>query len=139
MAKPGPSDAVLAEIAKIPPAEIEKRETLTPWEPLTPPVDPDSKNNKGSVVKDIQPPAKADKEPTKLRPEDQPLPVVNDLPIVQDEVVQFIQKRKDLGVQRYGTALQPHNGRDGLRDLLEELVDAVNYTAQLIIERDGHL
>lgn len=75
----------------------------------------------------------------KLREGDQPLPTTNDLPCVQDQVMAFIERRKQLGVDRYGTTLQPHNGRDALRDLLEELVDAVNYTAQLIIERDGRL
>lgn len=78
-------------------------------------------------------------EPTKTRAGDQPLPVVNDHPFVADALVAFIEARKQLGIERYGTPLQPHNGRDALRDLFEELVDAATYAAQLLIERDGHL
>lgn len=75
----------------------------------------------------------------KDRPGDQPLPVVNDERPVQDQVVEYIERRKLVGVERYGTPLQANNGRDALRDLFEELVDAVNYCAQMLIERDGHL
>lgn len=75
----------------------------------------------------------------KFRPGDQQLPVVNDERPVQDQVVEYIERRKAVGVERYGTALQANNGRDALRDLFEELVDAVNYCAQTLIERDGHL
>lgn len=78
-------------------------------------------------------------EPTKQRDGDQPLPVLNDLPYVADELVQFIHARKAVGVERYGTALQPHNGRDALRDAFEEAVDLATYLAQCIIERDGSL
>jgi hypothetical protein len=68
---------------------------------------------------------------------DQPLPTVNDHPIIQDLVVADIAARLKVGIQRYGTGLQPHNGRDALRDLYEELLDAATYTRQLIYERDG--
>lgn len=75
----------------------------------------------------------------KQRPEDQPLPEVNDAPFIQDEVCDYIEQRKQLGITRYGTGLQPHNGRDALRDAFEEAVDLVMYLAQVIIERDGKL
>ena len=73
------------------------------------------------------------------RPEDQPLPEVNDSKFIQDEVMDYIEQRKQLGITRYGTALQAHNGRDALRDAFEEAVDLVMYLAQVIIERDGRL
>lgn len=73
---------------------------------------------------------------TKQREGDQPLPVKNDLPAVQDLVLADIEARKALGIQRYGTLLQPFNGRDGLRDLYEELLDAAIYARQLLYERD---
>ena len=38
-----------------------------------------------------------------------------------------------------GTALQPFNGRDALRDLYEELLDACTYIRQVIEERDSPL
>lgn len=75
----------------------------------------------------------------KQRPGDQPLPTVNDRPFVQDEVMAYIERRKQVGISRYGTALQPHNGRDALIDALEEVIDLCQYLAQLIIERDGKL
>lgn len=70
---------------------------------------------------------------------DQKLPKINDSVPVQDQVCTYIQNRKLLGIQRYGTPLQAHNGRDALRDAFEEAVDLVQYLAQLIIERDGKL
>lgn len=77
--------------------------------------------------------------PTRTREGDQPLPTVNDLPFVADALKDFIEARKQIGIQRYGTPLQPHNGRDSLRDAFEEAVDLATYLAQTIIERDGHL
>ncbi|MGW0486190.1 hypothetical protein [Nonomuraea sp. NPDC003214] len=71
----------------------------------------------------------------KQRPGDQPLPVRNDHPDIQSLVLADIAQRRQVGIDRYGTALQPHNGRDALRDLYEELLDGVMYARQLIEER----
>lgn len=68
---------------------------------------------------------------------EQPMPVPNTGPIIQDLVIGDMRDRLAVGIERYGTGLQPHNGRDGLRDLYEELLDAATYTRQLIYERDG--
>lgn len=67
---------------------------------------------------------------------DQPPPTQNGRPAIQDLVVQDIQERKQVGIERYGTPLQGFNGRDGLVDLYQELLDAVQYVRQLIYERD---
>jgi hypothetical protein len=75
----------------------------------------------------------------KQRAGDQPLPVKNDEACVQDAVMEYIERRKQLGIERYGTTLQPHNGRDAIRDAFEEAVDLAVYLAQVIIERDGRL
>ncbi len=91
------------------------------------------------VPPDFDPPTLSVSQPTKQRPGDQPLPVANDLPHVADSLVEFVLARKRVGVERYGTALQPHNGRDALRDAFEESVDLATYLAQCLIERDGHL
>lgn len=72
----------------------------------------------------------------KIRPGDQPLPVRNDATDVQTLVIRDIQHRRQVGIERYGTALQPHNGRDALRDLYEELIDAAMYVRQVMAERD---
>lgn len=66
----------------------------------------------------------------------QDLPVQNDLPYIQDQVTKDIAARKELGIRRYGTALQPFNGRDALLDLYEELLDATMYIKQLLVERE---
>jgi hypothetical protein len=72
----------------------------------------------------------------KHRPGDQPLPVKNDAPDIQSQVIADIEERRKVGISRYGTALQPHNGRDALRDLYEELLDGAMYVKQAMVERD---
>ena len=42
--------------------------------------------------------------------------------------------RADVGIARYGTPLQTHNGRDAIRDLREELLDAIMYATQAHLE-----
>jgi hypothetical protein len=68
---------------------------------------------------------------------DQPLPVPNSEPDIQSRVITDIVARRELGISRYGTALQCHNGRDALRDLYEELLDGAMYARQLLAERDA--
>lgn len=76
-------------------------------------------------------------EGLKQRPGDQPLPVVNDRPDIQSQVIADITERRQVGISRYGTALQPFNGRDPLQDAYEEAIDLAMYLKQLIVERDG--
>lgn len=40
---------------------------------------------------------------------------------------EVMTKRKEFGLAKYGTILQPANGRSNLRDLLDELGDALVY------------
>lgn len=68
--------------------------------------------------------------------QEQPQPVKNDGPCIQDLVIQDIEGRKQVGLQRYGTLLQPFNGRDALRDAYEEALDLCQYLRQAIAERD---
>lgn len=67
---------------------------------------------------------------------EQPNPIPNDNPCVQDAVLADVQYRKELGIERYGTVLQPHNGRDMLQDAYEEALDLAFYLKALIMERD---
>ena len=67
----------------------------------------------------------------------QPMPVANDAPSVQDAVIAEIEKRKAVGLERYGTLLQPHNGRDMLRDAFEEALDLTCYLMGALIERES--
>ena len=46
-------------------------------------------------------------------------------------------ERDQLGRERYGVPLQPHNGRDALVDSYQEILDAAVYLRQAIYERDG--
>lgn len=69
--------------------------------------------------------------------EDQPAPTVNDGPAVWDLVIADMKARDEIGQERYGVRLQPHNGRDVIIDLYQELLDATVYMRQLIYERDG--
>jgi hypothetical protein len=71
------------------------------------------------------------------QPTPQPVPVPNDRPDIQTQVIADIEARRDLGIERYGTALQPHNGRDALWDAYEEALDLAMYLRQAITERDG--
>lgn len=64
------------------------------------------------------------------------MPVVNDSQAIQSLVRADLVEREALGISRYGTALQANNGRDALRDLYEELLDACCYIRQVIAERD---
>ena len=73
----------------------------------------------------------------KQRDGDQPLPVANSQPDIQSQVIADIEARREIGIQRYGTALQPFNGRDALRDAYEEALDLAMYLRQIIAERDG--
>lgn len=67
---------------------------------------------------------------------DQPAPTPNRYPAIQDLVMDDLARRKALGILRYGTPLQPHNGRDALRDAYEEAIDLTQYLRQAIFERD---
>jgi hypothetical protein len=73
----------------------------------------------------------------KRRAEDQPLPVKNGNPSIQDLVIADMEARKAIGLKRYGTLLQAGNGRDFLKDTYEELLDACNYIRGVMYERDG--
>lgn len=45
-----------------------------------------------------------------------------------------MERRREIGIERYGTPLQPFNGRDVRRDLFEELLDAYVYSLQAAVE-----
>ncbi len=83
---------------------------------------------------------------------EQPMPTPNDGPsiqsLVRDDITSLpaypeplralvlddITAREQVGVARYGVALQAHNGRDYLRDLYEEILDGTLYARQGIAE-----
>lgn len=69
--------------------------------------------------------------------DDQPMPVPNTSPAVWDLVLADMAARDTLGVFRYGTRLQPHNGRDFLADAYAEALDMAVYLRGAMFERDG--
>lgn len=92
-------------------------------------------------------------EPVKLRyrPGDQPLPRPASGPVMHDLVradllklpvhrlgaallADDMDKRKQLGITRYGQPLRAHNGRDAVRDAVDEAADLLVYLRQGIEE-----
>ena len=67
----------------------------------------------------------------------QPAPVKNDNPACWALVIRDMADRDVIGNERYGTRLQPHNGRDSLVDAYQEILDTAVYLRQAIFERDG--
>ena len=65
------------------------------------------------------------------------MPIANSNPAVWPIVMADMQDRHELGIKRYGTPLQPYNGRDALRDAYEEALDLAVYLRTAIYERDG--
>lgn len=54
---------------------------------------------------------------------------------VQAAVRRDLIAREEVGIARYGIPLQPHNGRDALRDAYAEALDLACYLKQAILER----
>ena len=69
--------------------------------------------------------------------QEQSPPVKNSNPHIADLVIEDMKARKSLGIERYGTALQAHNGRDALMDAYQEALDLCVYLRQAIEERDS--
>ena len=67
----------------------------------------------------------------------EPPPVPNQRPAVWDLVQKDMAERDQTGRAKYGTPLQPHNGRDALVDAYQESLDLAVYLRQAIYERDG--
>lgn len=69
--------------------------------------------------------------------EHEPNPCGNGEPVLPF-VLEAITQRSIMGKEKYGTLLKTNNGRDALVDLFQELLDAVMYCAQLVMEaQDG--
>lgn len=64
-------------------------------------------------------------------------PTPNESRPVWELVVEDMLARDQLGRERYGTPLQAFNGRRPLVDVYQELLDAVVYTKQELLERAG--
>lgn len=67
----------------------------------------------------------------------QPPPIANHLPAVWELVFNDMRNRDLSGLKKYGTRLQPYNGRDFLIDAYQEALDLCVYLRGAIFERDG--
>lgn len=67
----------------------------------------------------------------------QPKSIPNDNPYMWDLVMKDMSERDSMGERKHGTRLQPHNGRDVLKDAYQEALDLVVYLRQALFERDG--
>ena len=65
---------------------------------------------------------------------EQPPPTPNDNQPIWPLVVEDMTARDDLGQRRYGTRLQPFNGRNMLADAYMEALDLVVYLKGRIVE-----
>lgn len=72
----------------------------------------------------------------RARTGEQPAPVSNSNRPTWELVKEDIDARDKVGRQRYGTPLQPGNGRDNLRDAYEEALDLVVYLRTEMAERE---
>jgi hypothetical protein len=50
------------------------------------------------------------------------------------DVADDVEARIRIGERKYGKRLQSYNGRDAVKDLYDEVLDALNYSKQLEIE-----
>lgn len=82
-----------------------------------------------------------------LAVEGQPAPTFGNGEIVVDslidwirerdpEVLEAIIERKQVGVERYGQALQTNDGRNTLADMVQELLDAIIYAHKGVMESE---
>lgn len=55
---------------------------------------------------------------------------------VFDGLLSDIEKRKQVGIETYGVELQTHNGRSGLLDAYEEVLDTAVYLKQRLMEEE---
>lgn len=69
----------------------------------------------------------------------EPAPQPNDWPTVHDIAASALLQRKAWGVQKYGTPLQPFNGRNALVDAFQEMLDGAAYVQQALIEQGEQL
>lgn len=70
-------------------------------------------------------------------PHEQPAPIPNGHPLVVPQVIADLEALAERRRAKYGTHLQPHNGRDMLRDAYEEALDLAIYLKAALVERDS--
>lgn len=69
--------------------------------------------------------------------QEQPNPKPNKATPTWELVMRDMENRNKAGVEKYGTPLQPHNGRNSLQDAYEEALDLAVYLKNAIIELEN--
>lgn len=64
-------------------------------------------------------------------------PTPNSSEPVANQVMADLHSRKVFGIKKYGTPLQPNNGRDALQDAYEEALDLCCYLKQRLMEMEA--
>lgn len=82
-------------------------------------------------------PSERRKAETSIQDQPPPPPEDENKPAVWDLVIADMKERDQVGRERYGTPLQPYNGRDALVDAYQEALDLAVYLRQAIYEKDG--
>jgi hypothetical protein len=85
------------------------------------------KTNTKTPMPEVKPPRPA------ATPEPAP---TGDGDIVLHEAIKDLVARAQTGKRKYGTFLRAHNGRNATMDLHQELLDAVMYSKQRLMEQD---
>lgn len=65
----------------------------------------------------------------------EPKPVPNDHPSMHDLVAADLLDRKEYGLRKYDSLLQPFNGRNFLQDIYEEMQDGIVYICGALEEQ----
>lgn len=56
---------------------------------------------------------------------------------MNNEIIELIEKRLEVGAKKYGETLDPKDGRDWLQESIEEVLDACVYlSAKLLLIKD---
>ena len=63
--------------------------------------------------------------------------VISNYHLASTPVLDIFRKRREMGLAKYGTPLQAGNGRNPLRDLMDETLDRIVYIEQAITEVPG--
>ncbi|MCI4411364.1 MAG: hypothetical protein JHC38_06785 [Thiotrichales bacterium] len=77
------------------------------------------------------------KESTSAYWKEQPNPIQNEATPTWELVMRDMENRNKAGIEKYGTPLQPHNGRNSLQDAYEEALDLAVYLKNAIIEQQS--
>jgi len=96
-----------------------------------------NQSNRRVSIDDATPEQWSNSIPTTSPNKPQPAPVKNLHPAVWSLVIADMAERDAVGASKYGTRLQPFNGRDPLRDAYQEVLDLAVYLRQEIYERDA--